>query len=188
MDPRRGPPIEANTCGCGDLSARDSCGPLLRFAGFDPASSTWRGSALLVCRAGAASGGAAPTLAWRACPSGNGAGAAGQAGQAGEGSGADGGSSSAEGGDQQQQTVPGELLDSYLDWQAWRFPLAVPVQEGEQVVEYQVEEGLQGVVERFSFFVPGGPRAGNALGRSAVPADRMLARQACSLRARVPFC
>lgn len=34
---------QPNTCGCGDLAARDSIGPLLRFAGYDPDEGEGRG-------------------------------------------------------------------------------------------------------------------------------------------------
>jgi hypothetical protein len=49
-------------------------------------------------------------------------------------------------------SVQGELLDKYLEWQAWRFPLVVPVAEHEQLVR------LQAMGHSGEFYVPGGGR------------------------------
>ncbi len=61
-------------------------------------------------------------------------------------------------------SVTGELLDSYLEWRAWRFPLVVPVAGHEQVVALQVM-GHSG-----EFHVPGGAGGSGAVAAAAVAA------------------
>jgi hypothetical protein len=111
--PIQGAPIAVNTCGCGELLAKDALGPNIRLSGFDPKNNTWRGSALLVLRASVTQ---APTLTWSTSASTKGP-VQTPAQPAGP------------------TTVQGELLDSYLDWRTWRFALVIPVQQGEQRVD-----------------------------------------------------
>jgi hypothetical protein len=125
-------PIEANTCGCGDLTARNTCGPLLRFAGFNPSTSTWQGSALFVTRHCSPS--QPPQLTWRSNHMDSG--------------------SSSDSDCENECVVLGEHMDSFHDWTVWRFELLVPVREEEQVVAYSVGP------RRNMFYVPGGCWAG----------------------------
>jgi hypothetical protein len=97
-------PIDANTCGCGELVGRDTCGPLLRFNGVNPHENTWNGSALYVTRHGDRHN--APRLSWNT--------------------------------DRHQAEVDAEHLDSFHEWNVWRFELRVPVEDCEQVVSYSV--------------------------------------------------
>ncbi|KIY97421.1 hypothetical protein MNEG_10542 [Monoraphidium neglectum] len=97
---------QPNTCGCGDLAARDSIGPLLRFAGYDPDEDCWMGSVLYVCKPSVT---LKPVLTWTDTDAGT------------------------------SHTVPANCLDSFCEWNFWRFDLGVPVGDGEKRIEYSVQ-------------------------------------------------
>lgn len=44
-------PLQLNGCGCGELRAPPVAGPWLRTDGYQPGTRTWKGSALVVCKA-----------------------------------------------------------------------------------------------------------------------------------------
>lgn len=120
-------PIPANTCGCcPDLEAPPALGPFLRFAGFDPDSNSWNGSALFVCTSDVAE---EPTLHYTLAPAAQ--------SHAASSNGATSSSSRSKGAGSETE-VRGQLLDSYGPWKFWRFHLNFPVTEEEQVVTYRM--------------------------------------------------